>query len=325
MLDANGTLFANGDIKEIIFQTRSRMAELIGYKDSKGTWVEKRPCPWDLEPLSAQERRAQCSLINSLTSHFKNGLMHQRMPLPSTYEFRQTSDGYPVHLISYEGRNCVQELVSCPSDSQYLIGLIIQAIRGILEQEEPWQFTPDMRPDNFAINGNRSVIFVDIFPPLCRDSTGVYWVHYPNPSDTAIIEREKTRKFSLVGAVRRLRFFLMWIHAELEEILERQLRLNLPESLAKRIISEYEMLPDKVLVGMSAPDRRKYICLIPDNQEDVIRELSVRLVPESNERTSILNTIFRLSSAYTDSDERGSQPERFTRAKEILIQAAGLE
>ena len=315
----NIIFFPKGKVKRRIKEFVSRYAKIIIYEDEEGTWVQKLLLPWYFKEFSNDIiRRSKAKEINDVTLFLKNGLRYLEFPVVRGYRVHITQNGYPVHLAPYKGDDCEILLKENPKMAAEVIAKMVISVKGLLTQQEPWQFSPDLRISNFCLD-DEGTVFFDVFPPLCRTPRGDYWVNYPNP-EKEFIESEISRKFTLFGAIRRLRFFFVSSgKVEWEEIFEEQLLKNLPIHVAYKIKNSLDSLPDKVVQDLSRSKLERYIKNLP-RDEDIIREVAARIVPNNlYNRKEVLSMIFRLSSKYPDSELTDTWENRFGKAKILLL------
>ena len=312
----------------LIFDKISRNARLIAYQNESGEkLLQKTLIPWYFEKLSFDQRIEEARKVNKITKYFREGLMNHSFPVIPKYEFYITEQGFPVHIMDYVGDDLAKIIIQNDEskEAHVITEKLISAIKGIFWQKEPWIYAPDLKVNNFCFNDQGEIIFVDIYPPYCILPNGEFFVFHPNPTDENLIEEEKKRKFTLLGAIRRMRFFYLKLTNDyLEETFEKCLYRNLPSHLVSEAMKTIEDLPDKIILNLKGKRLKHYILDLPSN-EDTIREVAARLIPRSNKsRLELLRQIFGFSSKFADSEFIGEREQRFNKAKELLLKTMNL-
>ncbi|OGY45530.1 MAG: hypothetical protein A2729_01955 [Candidatus Buchananbacteria bacterium RIFCSPHIGHO2_01_FULL_39_14] len=290
----------------LVWFSRSHFSSLACFRlvdqATKPGVVVKTIMPWYLDQLDTVQRGEVAKLWIEATMHFRNLLTQHGVPVAKDYRcFCQ--DGYVYHLSSEEGRSGEEFVQSLsPVARAQAIRLILEAITGVLRQQNSPLVGLDPQLSNFGFRQTPlglKVSYLDVFPPLCWFQ-GRYLVHYPNPTDSGIIESELNRKFRLLGILRRMRFSIMAIDLGLEEIFFNELSAVLGNSLLAETMGFFNSLPDASVKNSfdHAAVKDSILRLQPDGQGiDAIREFGVRLASRYTERsrTDFLADVFDLS------------------------------
>ncbi|OGY52436.1 MAG: hypothetical protein A3J65_01510 [Candidatus Buchananbacteria bacterium RIFCSPHIGHO2_02_FULL_45_11b] len=287
--------------------------------------VVKKIMPWLFETLAEPERNDLARLFNESTLKFRRGLQQHGVLVASTYECLY-QDGQVFHISSEEGITA-QTAVSQASPAQriMLLNRIIQAIYGVLYQDESLSVGLDPQLDNFGMkicpaSGDITVAYIDVFPPLCFFE-GRHLVHYPNPTDQKVIKWELSRKFRPLGILRRLRFSVLSIDISLEEIFLKCLKDGLSGQLYRQALEFFESLPDAVIKnGFDSAAVGKQIEGIPLDGIDDIREVGMRLAQRADcPRRHFLAEVFDLSRKDSSPGHEEEHEVRFEQLKKKLL------
>lgn len=263
--------------------------------------------------------------LNQVTEKFRVVLRDVGVPVPELYEFHEVPNGGSSdvwHIVSYAGEDLLAQLINSPDRAQQIVTSVLAAIEGVLYQTER-TFGIDPRLSNFGDT------YFDLFPPLIVLS-GVPYVHYPNPSDPQLIERELDRKFTPEGMVRRLRFELMVHNPEWDQLLLETVHRLYREPLRSRLTGYLAQLPDN-RVDPESKDRSQirdliHRCIATDDI-DSLREIAAKIIPASNGRLVMMNDVFHLTSHFHSSSRyptsRAERLEKFMAMMETYLSSKG--
>ncbi len=291
----------------------SRYAEIIGVECGNDQWVIKLPSQGVFQHLPDAERSQAVEHINGVTEFFRDELARHDVPLPSVYGIYSVNV-CPVHLVSDEGEDCMSFVQRCPERVRSVLPAIVGAISKLLVEGQRCVGI-DARLSNFATRDGDLVVYIDIFPPLVLHE-GKYWVHYPNPSDAAIVAAEVERKFTPLGVLRRLRFDLMAVDPDWEAPFAHSLD-RLPDSLRCFVRSALESLPDSRVLSLDA--RQRLALLEGTTDVDTLRELAIRLIPypAGAIRQRIMEAVFDNTSQAAAADAK-TREERLQKFLELM-------
>lgn len=228
--------------------------------------------------------------INKITLYYRDQLSRVGVPVPEYY-YTSVENGENWHFCSYIGddySNVTEESI------KFTLVKVVSSLAGFLSQIE-WLVGIDPRLSNFA--GDNQAVYVDFFPPLCIFN-GQSYVHFPNPTDEVIIKKELQRKFTAEGVVRRLRFDVMTHNPDWAITLNQIIESELPPGLSSKLLKYIDALPDNLLISSKSEAEQlidKY-CELQMNDE--LREIALRLIPKGDNRESLLNDIFHLTSNF---------------------------
>ena len=279
--------------------------------------------PWHLDELDPAQREIVSRLFNSSTLHFRHLLAKHYVPVARDYECLLHGQ-HVFHVSSDEGEPVQTYINHQGVDRAELIRLIVQAIAGVLVQANPPVVGLDPQLDNFCAkrdaNGNLGVVYVDVFPPLCRFGQE-YLVHYPNPTSAHVIEWELNRKFRALGILRRLRFSVLSIDMDLEPVFLDQLQMILSPELSVAVGKFFDGLPDAAVKnGFNRQIVGKMIQEIPLDGIDDIREVAMRLAYRvDNSRKAFLAEVFDLSRKDPSPGHEEPHAVRFEQLKKRLL------
>jgi hypothetical protein len=276
----------------------SYYAELVCHEPVNGgsATVVKAIMPWHLDGLSGRDQAAAAELINASVRYFRKLLAERNVPLARPYECL-ISEGRVLHLSPYVGPT-VQEVIetATPVEARRLLMEVLLAMRGVLDQPEPRACGIDARLSNFCVDPSGRIVYVDLFPALCR-YRDIWFVHWPNPTDPDIVQKELERKFSRLGILRRLRFDVMNVQLGLEVQLQQAILDVFSD--AGEILGFFHRLPDRRLAEMKTEEIFGLIDGLTILDTDTAREIALRLIPEGPNRRGALRQVFDLSSSFS--------------------------
>ncbi|MFY9484650.1 MAG: hypothetical protein WAP74_03465 [Patescibacteria group bacterium] len=261
----------------------------------------------------------------TVTEKFRTTLADVGVPVPELYEFHQVSNGESPdvwHIVSYAGEDLLAQLINHPHRAQEMVTHVLAAIEGVLSQTNR-TLGLDPRLSNFGDT------YFDLFPPLIVLS-GMPYVHYPNPTDPKLIERELERKFTPEGIVRRLRFELMVHNPQWDRLISATVSRIYCEPLRSRLTDYLSQLPDN-RVDPETKDRSQigeliHRCIAVDDI-DSLREIAAKIIPVSNGRHVTMNDVFHLTSHFHSSSNypasRAQRLEMFLTMMETYLSSKG--
>lgn len=259
--------------------------------------------------------RAAAELINSSVQHFRNGLAQCNVPIINPYEC--TVDGDDVVHISGYGGKTVRNLMTGAStqDRRRYLSMVVDAMTGVLGQGDSPKIGIDARLSNFC-HGREGVTYVDVFPALCVYD-GTYMVHWPNPTDPAIVAKERRRKFDPYGIIRRLRFDVL----EAGDSDEEDIRVAISDVMGTdeggKMLGFLERLPDRAFAEAASSRKHEIIEALGPDDTDFAREIAIRLVPRDEHRMGRLKQLYVDTSSFAG--HHGVDPSAgFRRAKDQL-------
>lgn len=234
--------------------------------------------------------RVGLATINKITLLYINELKKLGVLVPDYYEVLM-DQGESWHFSSYVG-NDYSDINE--GSVRNILKNIINSIAGFLQQSD-WNIGLDPRLTNFA--GNNQAIYIDFFPPLCIVDNTAY-VHYPNPLDETIVKKELQRKFTAEGVIRRLRFDVMSHNPDWDVVLNDVILSELPKSLSSRLLLYIEKLPDNLLKLSKSTADELIEGYCKELMNDELREIALRLIPLGDNRQTLLNDVFHLTSNF---------------------------
>ena len=258
---------------------------------------------------------AQSALLaNQLTEHFYNQLNRLGIPVPARYStFVQGAEA--VHVISYEGVDFAEQIDLDHTLTLGKVRLILEAISPALQQQR-WVVGLDPRLSNFA--GTDKAVYFDLFPPLCVHE-GALFVHYPNLTDPTKLELERTRKFSALGVLNRLRFGILAVQPAVVAGYEHLALGYLPGLLRHEVGDYFSRLPDSQIGLVSEQRLVEIVEAFQGNEIEAMRSFAAKLFTEQGEtRNHLMREVFVLTSVYSTPGYPPSQEARLTQFKEML-------
>lgn len=300
---------------QILWQRQSYYADVVCYVGDDKATVVKTIMPKHLEGLSGGDRAQTAHFINRAVAHFREQLAALKVPLADPYECRYV-DGKVIHICPYAGPTVAQSILAMSHDEQRRwLARVLESMDGVLDQVGPPRVGIDARLSNFSCGSNEQAIYIDVFPALCWFE-GRFLVHWPNPSDAAIVAKELERKFQWMGILRRLRFDVLETDPSLERIFYAALREVLGAKKGGAAIEFFEELPDRKVASATPDELIAIIDGLTVMTTDQARELALRLIPDGPGRREAMARVFDLSSSFS---RHGISPEaRLPQLKELL-------
>lgn len=309
--DRFGSDFTPGQVRTTHY---SEIQSFTSGSDARPRFLVKNILPWRLRETSEAVGRLIIAEINGSTLEYIRLLTALGVPVCPNYECHD-ADGCAIHVFPYIGEDLQRVLERRCCEPEPLIRKVLAAIMGVLFQGSG-QVGIDPQLSNFCLDDRGEVVYVDVFPALCRYQGRMY-VHYPNPTQQSILNKETERKFRPFGILRRLRFSLMSIDLTFEYVAMSCIRDVLGNEPFAEMQTAFSELPDHQVLHHPPERVRSIIEDITLMETDVAREMALRLVPEGPTRKDIMEEVFDLSSSFSSRDV---DPDvRLTRLKGLLL------
>lgn len=263
-------------------------------------------------PRGSETRGELCALADA-TDVFSQKLRHLGVAVPNgRFMFIGEQLVMASHNVGPDLGVVLQGCVAAPDKVYRYLVELVRLIAGPLLQE---QACPDVGLDLQLSNigtANGQLWYLDTFPPLVRTEKGL-WVHWPQPTVPAKYEEELERKFRRIGTLRRLRYDIMKLRPDFDTLFEKALIEVLGE-VGHEICAAFAALPDSRIGTMSLIDAEALIGGLGTGHKDLLRELSVRLLPTGGNRAAYMHRMFCLSRA----DPSPGYEEPFVERVEML-------
>ena len=287
-------------VQNVLWQLKSRQADVVCFKDERGVFVEKTVAP-------TVDLGGKVFDVNALSMEFRQKLQRLGVPLAEPYTYSER-DGRALQISPFIGPD-LEKLINEGGFTPKLLDQLLSAMQGVLAQD-PCEVGIDARLSNFCL-GPQGVVYVDTFPPMLLHEEK-YIVHFPNPTDPNIVQQEIFRKFKALGIMRRLRFSILEQDAGIsDEMLLTAVKGVMGESFATTVHDYFMTLPDRQDLGTALG---KLSLADPDG----IRELALkRMPPKGPERIEFLRMVFDLSSNFCALQL--SPEERLRQIQEMLL------
>jgi hypothetical protein len=266
----------------VVWQVKSRYALVTCINNGRGVIVEKEICP---ESVNSQNAR----WVNRTSMYFRKKLRGLGVLLAEPYTFVER-EGKAIQCSPYVGLD-LDEVFHEGGATPAVLKELLSTISGVLTQKER-EVGLDARLSNFCLGPDGRVYYVDTFPPLVKYQ-GEFLVHFPNPTDSKIVEQELKRKFNPLGILRRLRFSILAQDAGISEAnILAAIGSVMGEAFGGGVRNFFQALPDNKELSVALAE------LTLDNP-DAIRELALRFMPPRGEaRTKFFHQVFDLSSNF---------------------------
>jgi hypothetical protein len=286
--------------RTIVWQRKSRYALVTCFSNGRGVVVEKEIAPENVNSGNAH-------WVNDTSVYFRNKLRDLGVLLAEPYTFT-VRGSKAIQRSPYVGLN-LDEVFHKGDASAKTLQELFSTMRGVLTQEER-EVGLDARLSNFCLGPDKRVYYVDTFPPLVKYKEK-FIVHFPNPTDSEVVEQELKRKFDPLGILRRIRFSIL---AQDAGINEQHILVAVRDVMGKvfghQVQDFFQTLPD------NKPEQALAELNLSD--PDAIRELALRFMPvKGKAREKYFSTVFDLSSNFCPL--KITAEERMSRLRDLFV------
>lgn len=274
--------------------------------------------PEHLGTLPDDERAQAVNQIEGLIHTYRLKLYGCGVPVPAIYEtYRPNKQGcWLVEVSGHAGTSAGKLLKSASASLQReVIGKNLQLIIPVLQEDG---LGIDPQPHNVVLNGPGAT-FADFLPAHYEDN-GVTITGYPPVQDPVWIRCLTKRYFSPFGILRILRFNLMRIHSDLEEVFYLEANRLVPQWSS--YLAQFRELPERRFTDCFSSGAISEAIEIIDHLDqlevDSLREIAYRMIPRNPTLLSELFELTHLDFRLADSVRAEKLTQFKKRLKELI-------